>query len=137
MTVGCTQASKDIICSQSNDGAEANFPGSETTTFPAEMMSSYAVPVVVTAGLDKLSAATTGARPSANTATATAATSGFVTSTAGASTSNRASAGGASSASARGTASSATSAGGVAPQVTGNARWAVGGVAAALALAAV
>ncbi|KAL2009990.1 hypothetical protein VTN00DRAFT_5797 [Thermoascus crustaceus] len=133
MTLGCNMlGTTAVACTESIWGSGANFPGAATMTFPGDMRALGAVPVVVTAGLP---AATTGASPSANTATATgtAVSSGFATSTAGA-----ASAGASSSATASGTASPASSSGGVAPQVTGNAHWAIGGVAAAaLALAAV
>lgn len=135
MTVGCNLlGTTAVACSESIWGSGADYPGATTLTFSGDMKTLGGMPVVVTTGLP---AATTGASPSANTAAATAATSGFATSTAAGTASDKASVGASSSATPSGTASPASSSGGVAPQVTGNAHWVIGGVAAALALAAV
>ncbi|EED16137.1 GPI anchored protein, putative [Talaromyces stipitatus ATCC 10500] len=138
-------AASEAACVETVGGAEANFPGTTSTTLSATDYASAFIPVTITAGSATGAPATTAASATAPTATATGATSGASAATTAASTaastgkavtsaglSTVASSATTGSASAK---SSAVSTGGM-PQVTGNAQWAMGGVAVAMALAA-
>lgn len=53
-TVDCVIASSSAVCKETAGGSEANFPGSSTETYDASQIDS--VTVLITAGLDKLTA---------------------------------------------------------------------------------
>ncbi|EME86252.1 uncharacterized protein MYCFIDRAFT_82178 [Pseudocercospora fijiensis CIRAD86] len=66
-----TQQCSATVCTESNGGSEANFPGSSVTTYDASDVAS--LPVTVTAGADKLGsggATTTGGGSESATSTA-------------------------------------------------------------------
>jgi len=118
------------VCVESFGGSEANFPGLTTETYTGTDF--QYMPVFITAG----AAAGTGSTPSSTMASTTASaastsqTSGLATKTSSSSSSGSASSGKGSGGVAQ---TSSTSTAGV-PAVTGNAKWVVGGAAAALAM---
>ncbi|KAL1796006.1 hypothetical protein ACET3X_006230 [Alternaria dauci] len=67
-TMDCVIA-KSAVCKETAGGSEANFPGSSTTTYDAEMVGTFGV--IVTAGADKLNiqAATTTTEAAGSSAT--------------------------------------------------------------------
>ncbi|KAF3398994.1 hypothetical protein DPV78_006097 [Talaromyces pinophilus] len=134
-------------CTETIGGSEANYAGTSITTLGPDDYTSAWIPVTITAGALTGAAATTDASTSASTASATtkaaasSATTAASTGTSAAASSGMSTAASSSaSSSSTGTASakassSAVSTGGM-PQITGNAQWAMGGVAVAMALAA-
>ncbi|KAI7969668.1 hypothetical protein EIK77_005788 [Talaromyces pinophilus] len=134
-------------CTETIGGSEANYAGTSITTLGPDDYTSAWIPVTITAGALTGAAATTDASTTASTASATtkaaasAATTAASTGTSAAASSGMSTAVSSSaSSSSTGTASakassSAVSTGGM-PQITGNAQWAMGGVAVAMALAA-
>ncbi|EEA22160.1 hypothetical protein TMatcc_008405 [Talaromyces marneffei ATCC 18224] len=133
-------SASEAVCVETVGGAEANFPGTSTTTLEPSDYASAWIAVTVTAGAATGAAATTAASATAPTASATtkaAATTAAHTGSAASTTSGLSTV---ASSSSTGTASAKASAsvvstGGM-PQITGNAQWAMGGVAVAMALAA-
>ncbi|KAG4428975.1 hypothetical protein IFR05_015545 [Cadophora sp. M221] len=119
------------VCVESFGGTEANFPGVTTETYTGTDF--QYMPVYITAG----GAAGTGSTPSSTMASTTTSaasgsqTSGLATKTSSSSSSSGGNSGGSSGAAAQTTTSTSTA--GV-PAVTGNAKWVVGGAAAALAM---
>uniref|UniRef100_A0A093XKZ8 GPI anchored protein n=1 Tax=Talaromyces marneffei PM1 TaxID=1077442 RepID=A0A093XKZ8_TALMA len=114
-------SASEAVCVETVGGAEANFPGTSTTTLEPSDYASAWIAVTVTAGAATGAAATTAA----HTGSAASTTSGLSTVASSSSTGT---------ASAKASAS-VVSTGGM-PQITGNAQWAMGGVAVAMALAA-
>uniref|UniRef100_A0A093V066 Low-density lipoprotein receptor-related protein 8 n=1 Tax=Talaromyces marneffei PM1 TaxID=1077442 RepID=A0A093V066_TALMA len=140
MVDGDRSIASEAVCVETVGGAEANFPGTSTTTLEPSDYASAWIAVTVTAGAATGAAATTAASATAPTASATtkaAATTAAHTGSAASTTSGLSTV---ASSSSTGTASAKASAsvvstGGM-PQITGNAQWAMGGVAVAMALAA-
>jgi hypothetical protein len=142
-------SASEAACTETIGGSEANYPGTSTTTFGPDDYTSFWLAVTVTAGSVTGTVATTAASATAPTATATtkaaasaattAASTGSAASTASDLSTVATSASTVASSASTGTASakaaSSSSTGGM-PQITGNAQWAMGGVAVAVALAA-
>ncbi|OKL60338.1 hypothetical protein UA08_04013 [Talaromyces atroroseus] len=134
------------VCTETDGGSEANFPGVTTSTFAPDDYASAWLAVTVTAGSASGAPATTAASATAPTASATnsgttAAATSSADSTAAASSgmttvaSTSSSGSSATAAQSSSSSSSSVSTGGM-PQITGNAQWAVGGAAIAMAFAA-
>lgn len=135
VSVGCKFKGDVADCSNSMSPTPTFIDSSDLVTETTITgISSYFQPVVITSGAATGAAATTAATPAATTASVTATPTGATTSS-GLSTSTSSSKKASSASGAASDAQSSTSKGGV-PQVTGNARWMVGGAAAALVLAA-
>lgn len=146
VSCGLDASASTAACTETAGGSAANFPGTTTSTFGPDDYASALIPVTITAGsVTGGAAATTGASATAPTASATtkaaasaattAASTGSAASTAsGLSTVASSASSTDASTSAKAT-SAAVSTGGM-PQITGNAQWAMGGVAVAVALAA-
>ncbi|KAH9217377.1 hypothetical protein DL95DRAFT_105613 [Leptodontidium sp. 2 PMI_412] len=117
------------VCVESFGGTEANFPGVTTETYTGTDF--QYMPVYITAG----AAAGTGSTPSSTVASTTSGASSSQTSNLATKTSSSASSSEGSSNKVAQTTSAdtSTSTAGV-PAVTGNAKWVVGGAAAALAM---
>ncbi|RAO72648.1 uncharacterized protein BHQ10_008660 [Talaromyces amestolkiae] len=143
-------SASQAACTETIGGSYANYQGVTTTTFTSDDFESGWMPVTITAGsVTGGAAATTGASATESTASATTKAAASAATTAAstaastgsaASTSSGLSTVASSSSSSTGTASakatsSVASTGGM-PQITGNAQWAMGGVAVAVALAA-
>jgi hypothetical protein len=139
-------SASEAACTETIGGSEADYPGTSTITFSADDYASFWLPVTITAGSVTGAAATTGASATASTASATtkaaasaattAASTGSAASTASTASGLSTVASSASTGTASAKASSSVVSTGGMPQITGNAQWAMGGVAVAMALAA-
>lgn len=124
------------VCTESDGGLEANFPGISTYTLAAtDLTDAYQTAALTTSSLSVLgyAASATSASTTASGSGSTA-TSGVKSTSTGSSTGSKTSTGTAASATGTGTAkSTSTSTGGMA-MITAGAQWVVGGAALAAVL---